>query len=388
MMMIYNCRYDEFVSVVVVRFRLVSGDEATCFQGDFSNFFAENIFQICKGLRLRWRIVGEVITHPQQKCCTAANRRRSNITIITIPLRIQALLSFSWPLEFHQAMRLLKSNSVQSTSLLVAYWRSLETLHAPNPLIQDPTAQILLDNLLPQETKQKFETSTIRQIGWDMLALRTRVIDDWLLQQGPFENSSSSSADGNNPSESRQLVNLGAGMCGRPYRLDCNPLTRVLEVELDGSLLQVKHQVLAEAGYQPTTDLISVELDLLKDSEKSLATLYENGLEEDTPTDWLAEGLFAYLDSDGHQSVFELAGHRPQSRLAVSLFEDECKDLFLQHGVDLPWSDLVPCQDVIAQAKSVGWELERLVQNDDWKELYGRDTHLPGYNIIFFQWPS
>ncbi|CAJ1963231.1 unnamed protein product [Cylindrotheca closterium] len=295
-------------------------------------------------------------------------------------------------------MRLLRSNSVQSTSLLVAYWRSLETLHAPSskPLIQDPTAQILLDNLLPQEARQEFETSPLRQIGWDMLALRTRVIDDWLLQQGPFADNNLSEEDGNNtkrPSESghrRQLVNLGAGMCGRPYRLNCNGiLSRVLEVELDGSLLDIKHQVLAEAGCQPTTDLISVELDLLKDSKTALSTLYENGLEENKPTDWLAEGLFAYLDSNGHQSIFELAGHRPQSRLAVSLFEDECKDLFLQHGVDLPWNDdLVPCQDVIAQATSVGWELERLVQNKDWKELYGRDTHLPGYNIIFFQWPE
>ncbi|KAL3933181.1 MAG: hypothetical protein SGBAC_010511 [Bacillariaceae sp.] len=286
-------------------------------------------------------------------------------------------------------MRFLKSNSVQSTSLLVAYWRSLETLHAPNPLIQDPTAQILLDNLLPEETKLKFEASTIRQIGWDMLALRTRVIDDWLLQQGP---AFAHSQNGHDPRRRRrrQLVNLGAGVCGRPYRLNCTDLiSRVLEVELDGSLLDIKHQVLTEAGLQPNTELISVELDLLKNSETALATLYENGLEEDAPTDWLAEGLFAYLDSDGHQSVFELAGHRPRSRLAVTLFEDECKDLFLQHGVDLPWNEnLYSCQDVIAQATSVGWELDRLVQNNDWKKLYGRDTHLPGYNMLFFQWPE
>lgn len=281
-------------------------------------------------------------------------------------------------------MRFLKSNSVQSTSLLVAYWRSLETLHAPNPLIRDPTAQILLDNLLNEEARQKFETSTIRQIGWDMLALRTRVIDDWLLQQGPFQNISANPYHGR-----RQLVNLGAGMCGRPYRLNCaNIFDRVLEVELDGSLLDIKHQVLREAACQPTTDLVTVELDLLQDSDKSLVTLYQHGLERDKPTDWLAEGLFAYLDSDGHQSVFELAGGRSQSRLAVSLFEDECKELFLQHNVDLPWKDLVPCEDIIAQASSVGWELERAVQNKDWKNLYGRDTHLPGYNILFFQWPK
>ena len=128
-------------------------------------------------------------------------------------------------------MRFLRSNSVQSTSLLVAYWRSLETLNYSTinpPLIQDPTAQILLDNLLSNEARQEFEKSPLRPIGWDMLALRTRVIDDWLLKEGPFASSNGSSGG------RRQLVNLGAGMCGRPYRLNCaDILDRVIEVELD-----------------------------------------------------------------------------------------------------------------------------------------------------------
>jgi methyltransferase (TIGR00027 family) len=282
------------------------------------------------------------------------------------------------------AMRVIKSNSVQSTSLLVAYWRHLETSYASKPLIEDRPAKVLLDALLAPEAWSRFETSSLRPIGWDMLAVRTRVIDDWLLYRGPFADVEKAH---DNTAKTRQLVNLGAGMCCRPYRLDLHTsIDRVLEVELDGSLLTIKHQVLEDAGYEPTTNVIPVEMDLLQ-SYNALDTLQEFGLELEQPIDWLAEGLFAYLDSKGHQSVLELAAH-PQSRIAISLFEPECKELFLKHGVDLPWNDLVSSESVVAQAEEIGWELEKHVCGKDWNTLYQRDANLPGYNMIFLKWPE
>lgn len=257
----------------------------------------------------------------------------------------------------------------------------METSCSCEPLIEDRPAKVLLEALLSPEAWKKFETSSLRPIGWDMLALRTRVIDDWLLHRGPFADDEK--LDDKKPN-TRQLVNLGAGMCCRPYRLDLTTsVDRVLEIELDGSLLDIKHQVLGEAGFKPTADVIQVEMDLLE-SDNSMEALQEYGLQKEQPIDWVAEGLFAYLDTEGHRSVLELAAV-PQSRIAISLFEPECKELFLQHGVDLPWNDLVSSQSVIAQAEEVGWTLEKHVTAKDWKSLYQRDANLPGYNMIFLK---
>ena len=87
--------------------------------------------------------------------------------------------------------------SVQQTSLLMAYWRMLETRrshtpHAPSPsLIQDEFAPILLDNLASPELLQQFQSSPFLPIGLNFLAIRTRIIDDWLLEKSCTSNSSS-----------------------------------------------------------------------------------------------------------------------------------------------------------------------------------------------------
>lgn len=92
---------------------------------------------------------------------------------------------------------------VQSTSLLVAYWRDLETRN-PFPLIQDPTAQVLVDALLSPSQRQKYDASPIRPYGLECLAVRTRAMDDWLAADVSSQSK-----------QKRQLVNLGAGMCCR-----------------------------------------------------------------------------------------------------------------------------------------------------------------------------
>jgi O-methyltransferase involved in polyketide biosynthesis len=141
---------------------------------------------------------------------------------------------------------------VQSTSLLVAYWRDLETRgqadHIPHhkPLIQDPPAQALLDALLSPSQRQAYQDSPIRPYGIECLATRTRALDDWLLRVH---------ATGNNndiimPTKpQRQLVNLGAGMCCRPYRLQDLPLHILSwwEVDSDMELLKVKRSILQSA---------------------------------------------------------------------------------------------------------------------------------------------
>jgi len=120
---------------------------------------------------------------------------------------------------------------VQETSLLVAYWRHLESISAPYnknignhvpaspPLIQDLYATKLVEALLPQKRQIEFDKSPIRDTGRDILAVRTKCIDDWLLRRGE-EDGSAAAVDANKKDKPcRQLVNLGAGMCARYYRL-------------------------------------------------------------------------------------------------------------------------------------------------------------------------
>jgi O-methyltransferase involved in polyketide biosynthesis len=108
-------------------------------------------------------------------------------------------------------------SEVQATSLLVAYLRHMETTRSrignnqpPSPpLIQDDFAQILLDQLLVGNNNKhmidQWRQDPFLPLGINMLAIRTRTIGDWLLQGKGHA----------------QIVNLGAGMCTRPYRLDC-----------------------------------------------------------------------------------------------------------------------------------------------------------------------
>jgi methyltransferase (TIGR00027 family) len=279
---------------------------------------------------------------------------------------------------------------VQSTSLLVAYWRDLET-RSTEPLIRDEPAGVLVDAFVLQQQREEYEKNPIRQIGWDCLAVRTRIIDDWLLQKGIFAEDSNveTNKDGHNQG-SRQIVNLGAGMCSRPYRLDfgSSETTTVFEVDSDLSLLQAKKITLEGAGFRlgSSVQIVQVMGDL-RDADSTAVALQNAGFDPNVRTDWIAEGLFEYLDPREHHGplldMTRRLANAPGSRLAFQILEPQVKERFQELGVDLPYKDLVEVDVLMRQAVDVGWKPDRVFRECDLADLFQREINLPGFNIAF-----
>jgi methyltransferase (TIGR00027 family) len=268
----------------------------------------------------------------------------------------------------------------------MAYWRMLETRrshtpHAPSPsLIQDEFAPILLDNLASPELLQQFQSSPFLPIGLNFLAIRTRIIDDWLLEKSC--SSSSSSSSNSKRRGRRQVVNLGAGMCTRPYRLDLPKSTTIYEVECHGELLHTKHEVLQDAGYKPSdAKVISVEGNVADMDALCEILVEKHGLDPSLPTDWIAEGLFAYLKPLHHLQVLERARHfsGKDSRFIVTLVHPYCQQHVLHVlGVKLPWAELRPIADFITEMKHAGWSKNLQVLGDkDFMAMFQRTVTLP-----------
>jgi hypothetical protein len=74
-------------------------------------------------------------------------------------------------------------------------------------------------------------------------------------------------------SPTNQLVTHSIRSCENTSKAFKSPFPDI-KVELDGSLLKIKHQVLQNAGYDPTTNIIPVTMDLIQ-SYNALDTLHD-----------------------------------------------------------------------------------------------------------------
>jgi len=281
---------------------------------------------------------------------------------------------------------------VQSTSLLTAYWRHLETSNSNNPpLIQDPTAQVLLDVLLSPSQRQDYDQSPIRPYGIECMAVRTRAMDDWLTTtQINTEKTAdiTGATTTSNKNTRRQLVNLGAGMCCRPYRIEDihHHVHAWWEVDSDLQLLTIKRSVLEASGYEPRLPVVDVSVDLACPATNLRECLQKHGFCLETPTDWIAEGLFAYLKPHQHTKVLQetAAASVSGSRMAVTVAEPAMNDFWESLGVRLPYDDLVPIDQILTKAMEFGWSVDQHIQPQDWCRLYpGRGEQLPGYHVLF-----
>jgi O-methyltransferase involved in polyketide biosynthesis len=310
---------------------------------------------------------------------------------------------------------------VQATSLLVSYWRYKEATKPPGVrLIDDLPDKIIVDALVATEQRDIFENSPILERGIDALALRTRFIDDWLLRRLPAgvahdTEGSALSADqlDGRSSQLKQLstttvVNLGAGMDARPYRLkELAGRSKYIEVDSDRSLLELKHSIL-QRKMKPHCPVVQAEADL-SDTNLTRSALHDAGLVVNNKTnvedgdasdeslesiDFLAEGLFAYLDPSCHKSLFELchdiSGDR--SRMVLTVLDPTGVQNF-QAGNDgstssssfqIPWKQLVPMNVLAEQAKECGWRQVKVWPLSNMFEMYDRKpvSDLRGYAIL------
>ncbi|WP_216896266.1 SAM-dependent methyltransferase, partial [Nocardia alni] len=114
--------------------------------------------------------------------------------------------------------------------------------------------------------------------------LRTRVFDDYLIQQAR--------------TGTRQIVLLGAGLDTRAFRIDWPAGQTIYELDR-ADVLAFKHAVLDAA---PTTTRRPIAADLAQDWARPLL---EAGFDPTAPTAWLIEGVLFYLPAAIEHSLFE-----------------------------------------------------------------------------------
>jgi methyltransferase (TIGR00027 family) len=165
---------------------------------------------------------------------------------------------------------------VSETALMVAMWRAAENTH-PNPLYRDPLALKLAGDRGKEIIRRlpKGQTS----IGHWMMAIRTHVIDDLIRE---------AVVDGVD-----LLLNLGAGLDTRPYRLELP--SKLCWVEADcAKIIELKESRLF--GDKPACQLKRVCCDLTDVSSRRalLALASEKGRNALV----LTEGVIPYLSEE------------------------------------------------------------------------------------------
>jgi methyltransferase (TIGR00027 family) len=162
---------------------------------------------------------------------------------------------------------------VSDTAFLIAHFRAVESAR-PDALFRDPLAETLAG-----ERGKAIASGwpTVPLTAW-MTAIRTLVIDD-LLRAAVARGVET-------------IVNLGAGLDTRPYRLDLPPGLEWLEVDYPDVIAFKEGRL---AGQTPRCRLERLGLDLAQDGERQAFFERLNGSGKRLLV--LTEGVVPYLDN-------------------------------------------------------------------------------------------
>lgn len=184
--------------------------------------------------------------------------------------------------------------AVGATAVTVAVCRAAEG-RRPQPWFVDPIAEHV-ECIAEIGPEQKVRPGLV---FW--LAVRTRFLDELVTD------AATKGTD--------QVVLLGAGLDARAFRLDWPAGTKVFEIDR-ASVLALKAKLVTEIGLQPRCDRRTVVADL---SEPTwLDALAAQGWEAQSPTCWIAEGLFVYLDAPRRDALLSQLASVGKGRLGAT----------------------------------------------------------------------
>jgi methyltransferase (TIGR00027 family) len=172
--------------------------------------------------------------------------------------------------------------NVSDTALWVAYYRARESAR-PNALFRDPLARLLVGERGQQIAQSLQETSAHTEYN---VLIRTVIIDRYIqsLTTNGVE----------------CVVNLGAGLDTRPYRLDLPRNLQWIEVDYP-QIITLKQEKLASE--KPQCQLQRVALDL-NDRSRRKALLHDIG-NRSGKTVILSEGVLPYLTEQQVETLAE-----------------------------------------------------------------------------------
>ncbi len=166
-------------------------------------------------------------------------------------------------------------NSIAKTAYLIAMYRALET-ERPGALFHDPFARYLSG----QEGTLAAEVLGDKERNTTVIAIRTCAIDEMLLHLV-------------NSGKIDTVLNLGAGLDTRPYRLDLPPSLRWIEVDLP-EILTYKEQKLSSE--RASCSLERIKLDLMDIASRQLLFSQINASAKQVLV--ITEGILSYLTEE------------------------------------------------------------------------------------------
>jgi len=180
----------------------------------------------------------------------------------------------------------IEINHVSDTSLWVAAYRAKES-ERPDALFHDPYAKILIGE---HGTRLAQYTQGSRYTEWSVV-MRTLIIDEFILNLIHSPNSSNESID--------LVINIGAGLDTRPYRLDLPSTLKWVEIDFL-NLIEFKNDKLNLET--PKCKIERFGLDLTLKSERK--DILEKLLDKSINCLILTEGVIPYLSN---QEALDLA---------------------------------------------------------------------------------
>jgi methyltransferase (TIGR00027 family) len=172
-------------------------------------------------------------------------------------------------------------SGVTDTALWVAWHRGQETSRE-NPLYKDPLALVLAGDR-GEKIAKKMSSSDF--MTW-MMALRTKAIDLFLLEAIK--------------SGAVTVINLGAGLDTRPYRMELSDAVTWIEADFP-EIISYKNQMLKE--YRPVVKLERYGFDLT--DRKKLQNFLARVIPSGGVAVVLTEGVIPYLDNAEVEALAE-----------------------------------------------------------------------------------
>ena len=260
-------------------------------------------------------------------------------------------------------------DNVSDTALWVAHYRAEEN-ERPDALFRDPFAKKLSGE------RGKQIAHLMRKMGvytrWAVIS-RTVMIDQFVLRLV---------SDGVDT-----IVNLGAGLDARPYRMNLPPSLKWIEVDYP-HMMAFKNEVLKSE--KPTCELSRVSLDLA-DVEKRREFLSKINSESKKIL-VLTEGVLPYLTIEQVISLASDLKAQPQIAYWICEYFDPAVYKYLQSSVrtkkmkNAPFLFYPP--QWIGFFEERGWTSETIKYSSEVAEEMGRKPPMPWFAFLFMLFAS
>lgn len=256
----------------------------------------------------------------------------------------------------------LPCKHVSHTAWLVAAFRAQESARS-DAHFQDHLAPKLLGHL-EEEYLAGFSTE-LRKSSW-LLTIRTYYIDQLILE---------SIKKG-----VKTIINLGAGLDTRPYRLAMSDSINWIEADY-GELIKYKNEVLAND--KPRCKLVRIPVDLGLDSERM--NMLSQANKQGGPILILTEGLLLYLKEDNvkqlAKDLFTMSSSAYWlmdifNKSLINYMHEEISNKNSQNNPSPVNFDFVP-EDTALFLKPFGWEIKAFIS---WYEGASKLDRYPALN--------